>query len=77
VILADGAMVIAELKQLTRAMPIVVALAVDPVSLGFVNSLSRPGGNITGFTFINSELIGKWTSLIKGAAPGVKRAALL
>ncbi len=77
VILANGTTVVAELKALTRSIPIVFALAIDPVSFGFVDSLSRPGGNITGFSFINAELIGKWTALLKVAAPSVNRAALL
>src|SRR6266852_7626279 len=77
VILANGTPVVAALKPLTRAIPLVGVLVVDPVGLGFVTSLSRPGGNITGFSFINSELIGKWTSLIRDAAPGVSRAMLL
>jgi putative ABC transport system substrate-binding protein len=77
VILANGTTVVAELKALTRSIPIVFALATDPVSFGFVDSLSRPGGNITGFSFINAELLGKWTALLKVAAPGVNRAALL
>jgi putative ABC transport system substrate-binding protein len=77
VILANGVLVLQEVKQLTRSIPIVFANVFDPVGLGFVNSLSRPGGNITGFTFVDPQLIGKWTSLIKDAAPGVKRAALL
>ncbi len=77
IILANGTPVVAALKPLTRSIPIVGVLVVDPVGLGLVDSLSRPGGNITGFSFINSELIGKWTSLIKDAAPGVSRAMLL
>jgi putative ABC transport system substrate-binding protein len=77
VILANGTLVVTQLKQLSPSIPIVFALAIDPVSFGFVNSLSHPGGNITGFSFINPELIGKWTSLLKDAAPGVSRAALL
>lgn len=77
VILANGTTVVAELKQLTRSIPIVFALAIDPVGFGFIDSLSRPGGNITGFSFVDPELIGKWTALIKDAAPGVTRAALL
>jgi putative ABC transport system substrate-binding protein len=77
VILANGTAVIAELKRLTRSIPIVCALIIDPVSFGFVDSLSHPGGNITGFSFINAELIGKWTALIKDAAPGVNRAVVL
>jgi putative tryptophan/tyrosine transport system substrate-binding protein len=77
VILANGTPVVAALKPLTRTIPIVGVLVVDPVGLGFITSLSHPGGNITGFSFIDSELIGKWTSLIKDAAPGVSRAMLL
>ena len=59
VILANGTPVIAALLQLTTSIPIVCALLNDPVGLGFVKSLSQPGGNVTGFTFINPELIGK------------------
>jgi len=77
VIIANGTPVVAALKALTRTIPIVCALVIDPVGLGLVESLSRPGGNITGFTFINPELIGKWTTLLKDAAPNVNRAALL
>ena len=77
VILANGVLVLTELKQLTRSIPIVFANVFDPVGLGFVSSLARPGGNITGFTFVDPQLVGKWTSLIKVAAPGLMRAALL
>jgi ABC-type uncharacterized transport system substrate-binding protein len=76
-ILASGTPCVAALKPLTSTIPIVAAAAIDPVGLGFVNSLSEPGGNITGFTFVNPELIGKWTALLKEAAPGLDRAALL
>ncbi len=77
IILANGTPVAAELKPLTRSIPIVFANVFDPVGFGLVHSLSRPGGNITGFSFIDPELIGKWTSLLKDAVPSVKRAALL
>ncbi len=77
VIVASGTPVVAALKTLTRSIPIVCAMVIDPAGLGFVESLSRPGGNITGFTCINRELIGKWTALLKAAAPDVRRAALL
>ena len=76
-ILANGTPVVAELKPLTRSIPIVFANVFDPVGMGLVDSLSRPGANITGFSFVNPELIGKCTSLLKEAAPGVNRAALL
>jgi ABC-type uncharacterized transport system substrate-binding protein len=49
----------------------------DPVGQGFVASLSRPGGNITGFVFIDFPLIGKWLEMLKEVAPGVRRAALI
>src|SRR5262249_33378941 len=77
VILANGTPVIAGLLQLTTSIPIVCALLNDPVSLGFVKSLSQPGGNVTGFTFINPELIGKWMNLLKDANPSLTRSALL
>jgi putative ABC transport system substrate-binding protein len=77
VIVANGTPVASELKPLTRSIPIVAANVFDPVGMGLVDSLSRPGGNITGFSFVNAELIGKWTALIKDAAPDVNRAMLL
>jgi ABC-type uncharacterized transport system substrate-binding protein len=52
-------------------------LVQDPVGLGLVKSLSHPGGNITGFTFVNPELIGKWIGLLRDAVPHITRAALL
>src|SRR5438874_5904210 len=76
-IVANGTPVVAALKPLTRTIPIVCALVIDPVGFGFVESLSRPGGNITGFSFINPPLIGKWTNLLKDAVPSLNRAARL
>jgi putative ABC transport system substrate-binding protein len=69
--------VVGALKPLTRTLPVVFALAIDPVGVGLVESLSRPGGNITGFTFIDAELIGKWSGLLRDAAPQLRRAALV
>jgi putative ABC transport system substrate-binding protein len=77
VILANGTPSVAALKSITKSIPIVFALTIDPVGLGHVKSLSHPGGNITGFTFINPELIGKWIGLLKDGVPGITRAALL
>jgi putative ABC transport system substrate-binding protein len=77
VIVASGTPVITQLKALTQTIPIVCALFLDPVGLGFVESLARPGGNLTGFSFINSEMIVKWAGLLKQAAPSLERAALL
>ena len=58
-------------------MPIVFALVVDPVGAGFVDSLSQPGGNATGFMEFEYSLCGKWLELLKEIAPGVTRAAVL
>jgi putative ABC transport system substrate-binding protein len=77
VILANGTPAVVQLKPLTGTIPIVCALIIDPVGLGLIESLSRPGGNITGFSFIDPELIGKWTALLKEAMPSAQRAALL
>jgi putative ABC transport system substrate-binding protein len=75
-ILANGTPVINALRPLTRSIPIVCAQVIDPVGLGVVESLARPGGNITGFTFINPSLIAKWRSLLHEAAPTLQRAVL-
>lgn len=77
VFLVNGTPVVVEIKKATTTIPIVFALAIDPIGLGVANSLSRPGGNITGFTFINPEIIGKWRELIAEVAPSVTRAALI
>jgi putative ABC transport system substrate-binding protein len=77
VILANSTPVVAALQKVTNSIPIVFAMANDPVGLGFVRALSRPGSNITGFTFINPALIGKWLGLLTELRPGVTRAALL
>jgi putative ABC transport system substrate-binding protein len=61
----------------TRTIPIIFASLVDPVGSGFVASLSRPGGNVTGFTIMESSLAGKWLELLKEIAPRVNRAAIL
>ena len=63
--------------QATRTVPIVFALVVDPVGAGFVESLSRPGGNATGFMQFEYGLSGKWLELLKQIAPGVTRAAVI
>ena len=58
-------------------MPIVFVHVPDPVGAGFVDSLARPGGNATGFTFLEYATSGKWLELLKQIAPGVTRAAVL
>ena len=76
-IVASGTPVIAALKQATSTIPIVFAIVNDPVGQGFITSLARPGGNITGFTMIEFEMVGKWLELLKEMAPAVRRAALI
>ena len=71
VILANSTPAVQATKEITSSIPIVCALVNDPVGLGFVKSLSHPGGNITGFTFINAELIGKWADLVEGRDAGL------
>jgi ABC-type uncharacterized transport system substrate-binding protein len=61
----------------TRTIPVVFVLTIDPVGQGFIQSMARPGGNITGFTFMEMSLIGKWAGMLKQMAPGVNRAGLL
>jgi putative tryptophan/tyrosine transport system substrate-binding protein len=61
----------------TQKLPIVFAGISDPVGSGFVASLARPGGNLTGFVNIEDSLGGKWLELLKEIAPGIKRAAVM
>src|SRR5499427_2353157 len=69
--------VVRALRQATSSIPIVVATVNDPVEQGFVSSLAHPGGNITGFMFIDFQMVGKWLEMLKEAAPGVSRAVLM
>jgi ABC-type uncharacterized transport system substrate-binding protein len=64
-------------KKATQIIPIVFVAISDPVSLGFVDSLSRPGGNITGFTSLAAEVGAKWVQLLKEIVPKASRLALL
>jgi len=77
VILASGGQVVAPLLEATRTVPIVFTQTPDPVGAGFVASLARPGGNVTGFTIFEFGMSGKWLELLKQVAPGVTRAAVL
>src|SRR5215471_10239727 len=76
-IVGSGTPITAALKQATGTIPIVFSGVNDPVGQGFVASLSRPGGNITGFSFIDFLLIGKWLELLTEIAPGVRRVAFM
>jgi putative tryptophan/tyrosine transport system substrate-binding protein len=77
VVLASGGTVVGPLLQATQTVPIVFTLTPDPVSAGFVESLARPGGNVTGFTGFEYGLAAKWLELLKEFAPNVTRAAVL
>jgi ABC-type uncharacterized transport system substrate-binding protein len=77
VILATGSATVASLLPVTRAVPIVFVLFPDPVGAGIVDSLARPGGNVTGFTSYEYGISGKWLELLKQIAPAVTRAAVI
>jgi len=77
VILAGGGAVVPSLLQATRTVPIVFTQTPDPVGAGFVNSLARPGGNVTGFTTFEYGISAKWLELLKEIAPRVTRAAVI
>ena len=77
VIVANSTPVLAALKQATRTIPIVFFIVNDPAGQGFVDSLGRPGGNITGFSFIDFPMLGKWLEMLKEIAPSVKRTTLV
>jgi putative tryptophan/tyrosine transport system substrate-binding protein len=77
VILARSTPVTAALLRQTRTIPIVFTVVSDPVGEGFVESLARPGGNVTGFTNVEFSLTGKWLELLKEIAPGIKRVAFI
>ena len=67
----------AALLQQTRTIPIVFATVTDPVGSGFVPSLARPGGNVTGFTLVEPTMAVKWVELLKEIAPRVNQVAML
>src|SRR5215472_11816602 len=77
VILTASSISLAALLQTTRTVPIVFLGIVDPVGTGFVNSLSRPGGNATGFMLFDYDLSAKWLELLKEIAPSVTRVVIV
>jgi putative ABC transport system substrate-binding protein len=77
VILAAATPSVQALQQATRRVPIVFAIVADPVGAGFVDSLARPGGNVTGFTPFEYGISGKWLELLKEVVPRVTRVAVL
>jgi putative ABC transport system substrate-binding protein len=77
IILTQNTPPTASMLQETRNVPVVFVIVADPVGSGFVKSLSRPGGNATGFTIMEPSTSGKWLELLKDAAPQTRRAAFL
>ena len=74
---AQGTPISAALKQETRTIPVVFVGNVDPVGSGFVESLARPGGNLTGFMSLEASITGKWLAMLKEIEPRLTRAALV
>jgi putative tryptophan/tyrosine transport system substrate-binding protein len=76
-IVTTGAPILGALHRVTKTVPIVFTLVTDPVTDGFVASLARPGGNITGFTIFEHSFAGKWLEMLKEVVPGITRVAVL
>jgi putative ABC transport system substrate-binding protein len=77
VILAQGTPISAALKRETSTIPVVFVGNVDPVGSGFVQSLARPGGNLTGFLSLEASITGKWLTMLKEINPRLIRVALM
>jgi putative ABC transport system substrate-binding protein len=76
-IVANGTANLAAIKQASGAIPIVFVVVSDPLGQGFVSNLAQPGGNITGFAFVEYSMFGKSLELLKQLAPGIVRVAFL
>jgi putative ABC transport system substrate-binding protein len=77
VILAAGTLGVTALQRVTRILPMVFGQVSDPVGTGLVDTLARPGGNITGFMLLEFGSSGKWLEILKQIAPNITRAAVL
>jgi putative tryptophan/tyrosine transport system substrate-binding protein len=77
IIVANGRVTLSEAVQVMRSIPIVFVLLNDPVGQGFISSLARPGGNVTGFTFFEYAMFGKSLELLKKVAPAVTRIGFI
>ena len=77
VIMTNGALPLEALLRATRSVPIIFGSVTDPVGSGFVESLARPGGNLTGFTNFEPSIANKWLEMVKLAAPNITRVAYL
>ena len=76
-IVANGAALLSAVKQATQSIPIVFVLVSDPVGQGFISGLKNPGGNITGFAFVEYSMFGKSLELLKQVAPGVTQVGFI
>jgi putative ABC transport system substrate-binding protein len=76
VIVANAPPSVVALRQLSRSVPVVFAAVTDPVALGVVDSLARPGGNLTGFSPAELDMSAKWLELLTELVPGLKRVAV-
>jgi len=77
VILANSGPVMVLLQPATNRIPIVFVVVNDPVRQGFISNLAHPGGNVTGFSFIEPEIVGKWVNLLVDVKPDLSRVALM
>jgi putative tryptophan/tyrosine transport system substrate-binding protein len=77
VILASGAINLTVIRQASNTVPVVFVAVSDPVAQGFVASMSRPGGNLTGFSIYEFSIGGKWLYLLKEVAPSLARVAVM
>jgi ABC-type uncharacterized transport system substrate-binding protein len=77
VILAHTVTIAASLQKESRTIPIVFVSLADPIGSGFISSLARPGGNMTGLMTFEPSIAGKWCSLLKEVNPGIKRVAFI
>jgi putative ABC transport system substrate-binding protein len=77
VIVANSTPVMTRLRSATSTIPIVFAMLNDPVGQGIISNLAHPGGNITGFSFVESEMVGKWVNLLGDVKPNLSRVALM
>ena len=77
VVIAIGIPVVRAIRSQSRTVPIVFVNVVDPVGQGIVESLARPGGNVTGFTHFEPAMGGKWLGLLKEMAPQMRRVAFV
>ena len=77
VILTQSTAAIAAMKAATTSIPTVFVVVNDPVAQGYVPNVSHPGGNITGFSYMDYSVLGKALGLLKRDAPGVTRAGLI